>query len=91
MEDKETKTKFIDYDYLNHTYNDTEQTSEDIRKYDKSFKELRNNYKSLQADIEAEDYIKNLRDIGEYNRWALRLVQTWLLQFYNGKRGLLLT
>jgi hypothetical protein len=54
-------------------------------KYNKKYKELRKNNKSLRADTEAEQYIENLRDIGEYNRWSLKLVQNWLHLFYKGK------
>ena len=56
------------------------------KKLDESFKKLRQNNPQVLADFEAEEYIQNLRDIGEYNRWSLRLVQKWLTGFYTGKK-----
>ena len=56
------------------------------KKLDESFKKLRQNNPQVLADFEAEEHIQNLRDIGEYNRWSLRLVQKWLTGFYTGKK-----
>ena len=51
----------------------------------KSYIEYREKHSNLLADYYAENYIKNLRDIGEYNRWSLKLGQKWLKSFYSGK------
>jgi hypothetical protein len=56
----------------------------DKEEINKKFRELRKKHSNLNVDAEAEEYIQKLRDIGEYNRWSLRLVQKWLSIFYNG-------
>jgi hypothetical protein len=56
---------------------------EEKEKLDMKFKELRSNHRYIQADREAEEYISHLRDIGEYNRWSLKLTQLWLQKFYS--------
>lgn len=57
---------------------------EEFKKLNQRFKDLRNSHSMTQADKEAEQHMSNLRDIGEYNRWSLKLVQRWLITFYNG-------
>jgi len=49
------------------------------------FQELRKKHINLNVDSEAEEFIQKLRDIGEYNRWSLKLIQKWLTLFYHGK------
>ncbi len=65
--------------------NDNNYTSstKDYSKIDKSFDSIRNSYPQLLADRDAELYMENLRDIGEYNRWSLKITQQWLKTFYN--------
>lgn len=64
---------------INDEYNP--QVKEEINK---RFQELRKKHLNLNVDSEAEEYIQKLRDIGEYNRWSLKLIQKWLTIFYNG-------
>jgi hypothetical protein len=61
-----------------------EKTNEE-KKLNESFIKLRESNPQVLADHEAEAHIQNLRDIGEYNRWSLKLVQKWLTGFYSGK------
>ena len=49
------------------------------------FRDLRKYYKNTAMDIEAEKYIQELKLIGEYNRWSLKLIQLWLTKFYKDK------
>ncbi len=63
----------------------SDSQKEEYKKLNQRFKELRNSHSMTQADKEAEQHMSNLRDIGEYNRWSLKLVQKWLVTFYNGK------
>lgn len=56
---------------------------EENEKINLRFKELRKKYKYIAADREVDDYITNLRDMGEYNRWSLKLSQLWLTEFFN--------
>jgi hypothetical protein len=55
------------------------------KKLNESFIKLRQNNPQVLADYEAEEHIQQIRDIGEYNRWSLKLVQKWLGGFYTGK------
>lgn len=64
---------------------ETSSQSFDYNKLNKSYDELRKSHPYLKADREAEEYINNLRDIGEYNRWSLKLSQQWLVSFYASK------
>jgi hypothetical protein len=64
-----------------------ENKYEQNTKFNERFNELRKDYKSIEADKEAEAYINELRNRGEYNRWSLKLIQRWLLMFYQGKRN----
>jgi hypothetical protein len=50
----------------------------------KRFNDLRKKHKNLSVDAEAEEHIQNLRNIGEYNRWSLKLIQKYLTMFYQG-------
>jgi hypothetical protein len=59
-------------------------TPTEDKNYYKKYSEIRNSYSYIKADKEAEDYISNLRDIGEYNRWSLKLAQKWTSSFLNG-------
>jgi hypothetical protein len=59
--------------------------AEENKKIDERFQELRKSHKNLKIDREIEDYMSNLRDIGEYNRWSLRLTQRWMKDFYHDK------
>jgi hypothetical protein len=49
------------------------------------FRDLRKYYKTTALDIEAEKYIQELKLIGEYNRWSLKLMQLWLTKYYKDK------
>lgn len=62
----------------------TEEQKEEYKRLNQKFKELRTSHSQTLADKEADAYIGNLRDIGEYNRWSLKLLQKWLITFYNG-------
>jgi len=64
--------------------NTTKYDSEVKEVINKKFQELRKMHLNLNVDNEAEEYIQKLRDIGEYNRWSLKLIQKWLTTFYNG-------
>jgi hypothetical protein len=62
----------------------TEEQKAEYKRLNERFKELRGSHSLTKADREAEEYLSNLRDIGEYNRWSLKLTQKWLMKFYNG-------
>lgn len=82
--------KFVKYDDEENNNNNASANSND--EYDKQMKEeinkrfqdLRKKHLNLTVDTEAEEYIQKLRDIGEYNRWSLKLIQKWLTIFFNG-------
>lgn len=95
--DNENKNKKENISQSNHIKNEYSKTSEANKtnkdknnsnlyeNIDKEFSELRKSYPYLKADQEAEEYISHLRDVGEYNRWSLKLCQKWLFQFYKSK------
>jgi hypothetical protein len=62
-------------------------TESDLQKQqlNEKFQDMRKYYKNTALDIEAERYIHELKLIGEYNRWSLKLVQRWLLGYYKDK------
>jgi hypothetical protein len=49
------------------------------------YTEVKTKYQNTSLDIEAEKYISNLRLVGEYNRWSLKLIQKWLISYYKDK------
>lgn len=68
----------------NHNNNTFEKDLKEKEEINRRFQELRKKHSNLGVDLEAEEYIQHLRDLGEYNRWSLKLVQKWLTIFYNG-------
>ncbi len=60
------------------------EAKEENKKLDQTFFKLRKSNPHVLADLEAEEHMQNLKDIGEYNRWSLKLVQKWLGGFYTG-------
>jgi hypothetical protein len=59
--------------------------SEENVQINEKFRDLKKYYKNTALDIEAERYIEELKVLGEYNRWSLKLMQRWLLTFYKDK------
>ena len=55
------------------------------RKLDEKYLSIKKSHNIDHAESEAEKFISNLRDNAEYNRWSLKLIQKWLLNFYKGK------
>ena len=78
----------FDLDENKKTQNNNENSSNysEINENDKieinnRFHELRKKHTNLNVDAEAEEHIQKLRDMGEYNRWSLKLIQKWLFIF----------
>ena len=65
--------------------NTTSKTSnkEESRKYNELYLNLKQKYNLNRAVMDAENFISDQREIAEYNRWALKLSQKWLLSFYH--------
>ena len=61
----------------------TAENKEESKKYNDLYYNLRQKYSLNRADLDAEIYINNQTEIAEYNRWALKLSQKWLLSFYH--------
>ena len=77
--------------HLNESYIDS-ISSEEQRKLALKTQEARKGLKTREIDNEYQLMIKEKNDISEYNRWALRISQKWLLDFYKSnclKRRLL--
>jgi hypothetical protein len=55
---------------------------EEEKLLDQKFIKLRMLSPQVLADYEVEKHMQNLRDIAEYNRWSLKLIQKWLTDFY---------
>jgi hypothetical protein len=63
------------------------QVTPEIKKTEinEKYSEVKAKHKDTSLDIEAERYIANLRLVGEYNRWSLKLIQRWLIGYYKDK------
>jgi len=86
---KNSKMKrFLKFENLNNDQNSKNSNDNNNEKeiINKRFNELRKKHKNLSVDSEAEEHIQNLRNIGEYNRWSLKLIQKYLTIFYQGKK-----
>lgn len=81
-ENSEKSTNIENSESLHHQL--IEKVKEE-KKLNESFIKLRESNPQVLADYEAESHIQNLREIGEYNRWSLKLIQKWLTGFYTGK------
>ena len=81
---KNSQGDFEDPDRFKNLPNLSDEKIAEYKRLNERFKELRSSNLATKADKEAEEYIANLRDIGEYNRWSLKLTQKWLMKFYNG-------
>jgi hypothetical protein len=81
------KDNFYSNDNDNENYKDKDKEKEKEKEKEiinKRFNELRKKHKNLSVDAEAEEHIQKLRNIGEYNRWSLKLIQKYLTMFYQG-------
>jgi len=83
---KNSQGEFEHSDRFKNLPNLSDEKIAEYKRLDERFKEIRSANLATKADKEAEEYIANLRDIGEYNRWSLKLTQKWLMKFYNGNK-----
>jgi hypothetical protein len=60
-------------------------SNNDNKEINLKYNEVKLKHQKTSLDIEAEKYIHELRIVGEYNRWSLKLIQRWLLSFYKDK------
>jgi len=74
-------------DYSDYDQEKLLKFKEQNKKLDQKYLEIKKTHNIDVAESEAERHISNLRDIAEYNRWSLKLIQKWLLSFYRGKQN----
>jgi|LauGreDrversion4_2_1035121.scaffolds.fasta_scaffold988116_1 hypothetical protein len=73
-------------DNLFYQHNQKKEKLEEDKILNESFLNLRKHSPEVLADYEVQKHMKNLKFIGEYNRWSLKLVQKWLSEFYSSNK-----